>query len=526
MYPGDAGDLGADFAGVVVRVGETPGEGSQTVNNPLFQVGDLVFGVSLVGSLRIYTVAREEHIKKIPSGMSFEKAASLPTLITTVHHGLVECGKLSQGQRVLVHAGTGGVGLVAIHWAKRLGCEVVATAGSNEKWEVLRKLGVRYIGSSRDAEAFCQSMEEVGEVDVVLNSLSGKFIEYSLQMLKKGGRFIEIGKRNIWSAEQVAAVRNDVDYHVIALDVMTINEPIRYRQLFEDAMAFGVDQSIEEERQSEKFISLQLPLTCFPIDKIQSAFRYMQKGEHIGKIIITQKDLFNNEDTYLISGGLGYLGRLVIRAMGEHGAKNNKNIVVLSSTRSNLPDDWDLEVNPTVVKCDVGNLEEVQRVFDMYGNNIRGIIHSAGVVSDRTLANLMTEDFERVYRPKVEGGRNLDACARTRNGVDVDFFVVFSSISASLGAQGQANYVSANGFLDQLVEQRVRDGLSGLSVRFGGVLGGGMAQKLESTLRSLGRFGILPVSPDDAIGTMCKLMAQRQTAAVFSVYPIDQKEAP
>ena len=163
-------------------------------------------------------------------------------------------------------------------------------------------------------------------------------------------------------------------------------------------------------------------LTCFPIHRVLDAFEYMKQGRNIGKVVITQEPLVTSEGTYVLSGGLGYLGRLTVRALIEQGARK---LVLLSSSRSELPEDWDVEVRPVVERCDVGDLEDVRRVMARHAN-IKGIVHAAGVLADRTIPELTEEDFRRVYRPKVDGARHLHQCSL---GLDLDFFVLFSSIA-------------------------------------------------------------------------------------------------
>ena len=480
-YPGP---LGLECSGVVVGVGEGVTE---------FGVGDRVFGV-VRGAFESYVMSRPEYFRHILSDVSFEVAASLPILITTVHHALVELANLERGQRVLIHAGAGGVGLVAIYYAQRLQCEVIATVGSEVKREHLLRMGVTHIASSRDAESFRDSMATFGEVDVVLNSLSGDFIKHSLAALKMGGHFCEIGQRGIWSDSDVSALRSDVQYHVILLDDMMSNQPLNFKKLFHDSVSFGLPE---------------LPLTCFALDHAVDAFRYMMAAKHIGKIILTQRALFNGEGTYLISGGFGYIGRLVTSALIENGARK---IVLLSSTRSTLPDDWSANVRPAVVRCDVGQLSEVQRVFDCY-KDVRGVIHAAGVLSDGTLKNLRADDFERVYRPKVHGARNLDECSR---GLPLDFFVVFSCAS---GGIGQATYAAANGFLDSVAQRRVDEGLEGLSVRWGAWSGKLMAAE-QGTMNLGSRSGLMSSYESD---TLLRLILYTKNIASVSVLPLSNK---
>eukprot|EP00961_Rhodomonas_salina_P201763 2721700-Rhodomonas_salina.1 len=130
MYPGDPGQPGTDFAGVIVQLGEGVSD---------LEVGARVFGFA-PGAFQGYVLARRANLLPMPDTMQLEQAASMPSLITTVEHAMIDCAQLRRGQRILIHAGTGGVGLTAIWYAQKLGCEIVATAGSEEKRKFLRRM--------------------------------------------------------------------------------------------------------------------------------------------------------------------------------------------------------------------------------------------------------------------------------------------------------------------------------------------------------------------------------------------------
>ncbi len=187
MYPGDPSNPGLDFSGEVVAIGKCVSQ---------FKIGDAVFGLpSSRNSLHHFSVSNERLLKRIPSGMQFEEAATLPVVLTTIQEAFVQKCKLKKGDRVLVHAASGGIGMMAIQYCKRFGCHVIATAGAHFKHKKLKLLGVDEITSSRNVDSFKQYMKEHGKVDVVLNSLSGEYISASVDALRYGGHFCEIGKK-------------------------------------------------------------------------------------------------------------------------------------------------------------------------------------------------------------------------------------------------------------------------------------------------------------------------------------------
>ncbi|MEK8170174.1 zinc-binding dehydrogenase [Streptomyces sp. M19] len=197
VYPGQA-DMGAEGSGVITEVG--PGVAG-------FAVGDRVTGV-LPAAFGPAVTVDHRMLAHVPDGWTAEQAAAVPTVFTTAWFGLADLAGLRAGESLLVHAGAGGVGMAAIQLARHWGVEVYATA-SEAKWDALRALGLDddHIASSRDldfADTFLAATGGRG-VDVVLNSLAGEFVDASLRLLPRGGRFLEMGKTDIRDADRVAA---------------------------------------------------------------------------------------------------------------------------------------------------------------------------------------------------------------------------------------------------------------------------------------------------------------------------------
>ena len=206
-------------------------------------------------------------------------------------------------------------------------------------------MGIKMVTSSRDAEEFRKAMKVFGKVDVVLNSLSDNFINYSADMIVDGGHFCEIGKRGIWSKEKFQSEYPNINYHIIAVDVVMETDTERFKHLLDDTIEFGASPICKK---------------MFNIVDIVKAFQFMRDAKHIGKVVISQPPLFG-DGTYIITGGLGYMGKLVAKGMVEYGAKR---VVLVSSTRSKLPEDMQ-ELNNfiKVEKCDVSELNEVQKLI-------------------------------------------------------------------------------------------------------------------------------------------------------------------
>ncbi|KAJ1604296.1 type I fatty acid synthase, partial [Cryptosporidium canis] len=261
LYPGDPGPPGGDCSGTVVAVGD----GVKHI-----QVGDNVFGIA-PGCLKTYVTTDANLVCKIPNGFTFEQAAALPVVATTVEYSLKDIANIKEGDNVLVHAVTGGVGLMVVQYCKAIGAKVYGTAGSESKVEYATSMGVEKVSSSRDADKFKEDMKELeGTIDIVVNSLIEDFIPNSLNLLKKGGCFIELGKRGTWSEEEMKEKRPDVKYKRVAVDVMMEEDPAWF-----GGMLSRIKDSVERgEIQS-------LPLRIFDMrgkdENGIDAFRFMQR---------------------------------------------------------------------------------------------------------------------------------------------------------------------------------------------------------------------------------------------------------
>ncbi len=395
---------------------------------------------------------------------------------------------LSAGEKVLIHAAAGGVGQAAIQIAQLAGAEIFATA-SPGKWSVLKSLGVEHIMSSRSLEFADQIMAMTSGkgVDVVLNSLSGEFIPKSLSVLSQKGRFVEIGKRDLLSAVQVAETHPEVAYHQVDLVEISRQDPGLIQAMLTTLTA-----------QFGRGMLKPLPSKTFPLQQSTDAFRYMQQARHIGKIVVTHPSVeltrgqLRSDGTYLITGGLGALGLLVAEWMTKQGAKH----IALMSRRA--ADSTQIQqkleqlsasgTEIVVIQTDVADPEQVKQALSQITSTLpplRGIIHAAGLLSDAVLQQQQWESFAKVFAPKVQGTWNLHTLTK---GDPLDFFVLFSSTAALLGSSGQANHSAANTFMDGLAHWRQAQGLPGLSINWGawGQIGAAVEQQVIERLESKG----------------------------------------
>ena len=205
MYPGDPGLPGSDFSGVV-----SSGPGA----------GDAVFGLT-TGALASHAAASPLTVAPLPPNVGFAAGAAAPTVLVTVRAALGRIARLAAGETLLVHGAGGGVGLAAIQAALAVNARPVGTAGSPSKRALVRSLGARGVAGSRDTGFAADLAVSGGGAHVVLNSLTSPgMVGAALALLRRGGRLVEIGKRDVWSGAAVAAQRPDVAYSLVAVDFL------------------------------------------------------------------------------------------------------------------------------------------------------------------------------------------------------------------------------------------------------------------------------------------------------------------
>lgn len=512
MYPGDPGPVGSECAGVVVRTG--PGVTGVSA-------GDEVIAF-VPGAFASHAITSADLVLPKPRWMSFAEAVTIPIAFLTAHYGLRHLAKIKPGDRVLIHAAAGGVGLAAVQIAQQAGAQVFATAGSPRKHAYLHSLGVEHVLSSRSLDFAKEIMELTGGrgVDIVLNSLADDFIPKSLSVLADHGRFLEIGKRGIWNPEQVKALNPTLEYYVYDLGEVMLADPGFLKPAFA-----GLLQEFEAGQLRP------LPLRAFPIQQVVEAFRYMAQARHIGKVVVTQPSTWpeasvHAEATYLVTGGLGGLGLVTARSLVESGAKH---LVLVgrsqpSAHASQQIDAWrEAGVNVVVAQADVTRKEDLQQLLDRIAAEmppLRGIIHAAGVIDDGVLQQQTWERFETVLAPKAAGAWMLHSLTHS---LDLDFFVLFSSMASILGASGQSNYAAANAYLDALAHYRRAQGLSATSINWGPWSEVGMAAGLgDREHRRWREQGVGYIAPDEGAQVFKQLLEKDFTQV--SVYPVDWKK--
>ncbi|GAB1818047.1 type I polyketide synthase [Herbidospora sp. RD11066] len=440
MYPGEAGLLGGEVAGVVLEAGEgTP-----------FAVGDRVFGMAQGGfGPQVVTDARL--LAPVPCGWSFATAASVPVVFLTALYALTDLGGLKRGEKALIHAAAGGVGMAAVQIAKHLGAEVYGTA-SESKQHVLE--GLAGVASSRTLDF----ADEFPQVDVVLNALAGEFVDASLGLLNEGGRFLEMGKTDVRSGQGYRA-----------FDLSEAG-PDRIRELLVELLGLF-----------EAGALTPLPLRSWDVRRAPDAFRFVSQARHIGKVVLTVPEPVAKSGTVLITGGSGALATVLA---GHLLAQGHTDLLLVSrSGRAGLQSDF-----VRTAACDVSDREALAAL--LAGETLAGVIHTAGVVRDGTIESLTPDALDAVLAPKVQAALNLHELAG-----DVPLFVLFSSSAATFGSAGQGNYAAANTALDALAAHRRSLGLQAHSLAWGLWAGGGMGGELDDADRErISRGGMAPLT--------------------------------
>lgn len=521
--------------GIYPGMGEGPlsfgGECAGRVTSVGAGVHDLTVGQRVValadgshGCFARYVVTRRELARPCPARLELAQAATVPAVFLTAAYALEYLGRLSAGERVLIHSATGGVGLAAIQLARRTGAVVFATAGSPEKRAFLHNMGIAHVYDSRSLR-FAEEIlrDTAGEgVDVVLNSLAGEAIPASLSLLRQDGRFLEIGKRDIYEDMSLGLLpfKRGLSFSHIDIARLTLDRPAQMGAMLGALLDAFADGSLAP-----------LPHTSFPVSHAADAFRHMAQAKHIGKVVLSSFDdpaltsavspihaepLARPDATYLITGGLGGLGLLLAEFLASQRARH---LVLLGRSQ---PSARALEVigslrargvTVQVRACDVSDPTEVEQTIAFITNDmppLRGIVHGAAVLDDGVALQLDEARFVRAMAPKLMGSWNLHAATAA---LPLDFFVLFSSAASALGSPGQGNYAAGNEFMDALAHYRRARGLPALSINWGPWRESGIAVGPDRAGRLAAR-GMGSVSDREGLVVLERLMRSDRTQSV------------
>ncbi|HXO90818.1 MAG TPA: SDR family NAD(P)-dependent oxidoreductase [Stellaceae bacterium] len=508
--------LGLECAGIVRSLG--PGVSG-------LALGDRVIAFAPASlSTRVVTIA--EAVAPIPPGTSFAEAATIPVTFVTAFYALGHLAKLAPGEHVLIHTASGGVGLAAIQYAKQHGAIVIATAGSEVKRSFLRLAGADYVLDSRDL-AFGDAVREftAGQgVDIVLNSLSGEAMERSIEVLKPFGRFLELGKRDLYLNRRIhlRPLRQNISYFAIDIDQLPIRRPDLARLLLSEVSAALLDGAIRP-----------LAHRIFSFSELDDAFRLMQSSSHIGKLVLVPdanngvrlrappEVALRRDGTYLVTGGTQGFGYECARWLAAHGAGS----IALVSRRGPATPGADARVRELseagaevrVYQGDVADRVSLATILSGIRANqppLRGVVHAASTIEDGLAAEIDLAHIHRVLHPKIGGAIALDTLTRDD---PIELFLAFSSATTVIGAPGQGAYVAANTALEALVRQRRAAGRAGLAVAWGPIEDAGYLAERPDTLASLSRrLGAKPIPAEQALAGLTAMIASGLPTVAFA----------
>ncbi|WP_058041947.1 type I polyketide synthase [Streptomyces roseifaciens] len=485
-----------------------------------FAPGDRVLGVASA-ALASHTVAKTHSLMPLPDHMSFCEAATVPVAFITAHYGLGHLARLRPGETVLVHGAAGAVGLAVLHYAEQRGARVIATAGNGVKRAFLRAIGIGHVLDSRTLD-FAEQVREISDgqgVDVVVNSLAGEAIARSLELLRPGGRFIELGKRDIYENKPLSLHPFNNNIAFFGMDISPLlNDPGFCKQLSAEVI-----QQMQGDYRG-------LPHTVFPAARVHEALQLLQHSRHIGKVVVTFDALdesplvepapvglrLDTTGTYLITGGTGGFGATTASWLAHCGARH---LALVSRRGMDAPEAAPLlaalaerGVHATAHAVDVTDAQSMHALvaeIDRSGFPLRGVVHAAMDLDDAPLVELDQERIAAVLAPKMTGASVLDVLTRGR---ECDLFLLYSSGSAMLGNIKQAPYCGGNLYLEALARIRRQDGFPGLALAWGAVAGTGYVARTGMT-EALAGLGIDLLAPCDAFATAERLLTRDYAVA-------------
>lgn len=482
--------LGIECVGIVQSVGSDVQH---------LKIGDVVYGMAY-DTLASHTLVDANAMCKVPSGFSYDELATIPAVFLTVYYSLIELARIKKGDKVLVHAATGGVGLAAIQLCKLYNCEIFATAGNEDKRAYLKSIGIEHVYNSRTLDFYDEILKDTDNkgVDIVLNSLTGEAMYKSLSLLSDFGKFIEIGKKDIYENSKIGleVFQKSLSYFMVDAQKMLFEKPEVLGELLIDISAMLEEGKIQP-----------LPLKTFDVSESKAAFNYLNTSKHIGKIVINLENknkleiqenasfAIDDNGTYLLTGGLGGLGLQFTKFLVEQGAKN---IILLGRSAPSESVNQLLEsyrnngVNIITYQADVSNKKHLQIVLSRIDEttSLKGVFHLAGLLDDASVLNITDENYFNVLFPKVYGALYLHELTKSYN---LDYFVLFSSSAVLFASPGQGAYVASNAFLDALAQQRKLENKPALSIQWSTIADVGLAAQSDNRSNRLQDEGIEPL---------------------------------
>ena len=499
---------GFECVGTVVSIGP---------NMTTLSVGDEVMAFARQG-LSSIVHANAQSVTKIPAHLSLEQAATIPAAFLTAHYSLNQLAALREGESVLIHEAAESVGLAAIQLARAKNATLYVTANTQEKRDYLRSLGLSNVYDSTTFE-FVQGIGSPARsagIDIVLNQLTGQFVDKTIGLMNPFGRIVEMGHRATRASSGLADALSEknISYHSVNTAELVSQRPELCAELMRELLGLFECKTLEP-----------LPVKVFTADQATDGIAYAAEKTKANKVVVgfdvpgvhvsqgVNRQVINSHSSYLVTGGLGGLGREIMHWLADKGAKS---IVLIGRSAPSESAQAAMEaarskgITVNALQADVTNADDVRKVLATIEKGmlpLAGIIHSAGVLEDGTIAQQTAEKFQKVLSPKVKGAWNLHQLTAH---IELEFFVCFSSIASIVGWAGQSNYAAANAFMDGLAFHRKALGKSTLTINWGPWGGAGMAANLDDReLQRMTDAGMTPLESANGLAAMATLLEYR-----------------
>ncbi|CAH0054704.1 unnamed protein product [Clonostachys solani] len=501
------GTAAIEFSGIVVAVGDDVSH---------LKPGDHAVVLAPNRFATVERVPAWAAHKMLPSE-DFCVMPTLPVIYGTALYALHDRAHLRAGESILIHSGAGAFGMATIALAQHIGAVVYTTVGSAAKKNYLMRelaLPADHIFNSRDS-SFVDGVRAATNgrgVDVIINSLVGDLMHDSWECIADFGRFVEVGKRELVDAGRLnmrVFLRN-CTFTAFDLTELFFHED----QFYRDIWINKTKEALELYRSGQV---KPVPISTFDISKISQAYRFFSGRDRIGKVVISLENpqslipvmpsrystILSPEKTYLLIGCLGGLGRSLSRWMMSRGARN---FVFLGRSGCDRPEAQELVsrlqgagANVEVVRGDVSNQEDVNAAVNVCaGRPIGGVVQAAMGLSEALFTRMSHAAWHKGIQPKWRGSWNLHrALELNGHDADLDFFLLTSSVSGSVGTATESNYCAANGFLDSFARYRQSQGKPAVSVGLGMISEVGYLHENPDIEALLLRKGIQPLNEDE-----------------------------
>ncbi|BBZ25169.1 sulfolipid-1 biosynthesis phthioceranic/hydroxyphthioceranic acid synthase [Mycolicibacter hiberniae] len=462
--------LGPDFAGVVTAVGpDVTGH----------RVGDHVAGISPDGCWATFITCDARLVATLPAELPLTEAAAWPTAYATAWYGLHHLARVTSDDKVLIHRATSGVGRAAIAIARAAGCQVFATADSPQRRELLRDMGIEHVYDSSNLEFADRIRHDTDGygVDVVLNSLSGVAQRAGIELLSFGGRFIELGRRDVYGDTRLGLFpfRRNLSLHVVDMALLAHSHPETVQRLLCTVYRNAADGRLPQPQTTHHPL-LDAAEVLRLADGDDCAATVLldapPAGSTVAVIPPAQARLYRADGSYIVTGGTGGPGLYLAAEMAAAGCGR----IVLNG--ESAPDSQAQQAIDRLralgadIQVECGDIAEPQTADRLVaaatasGLPVRGVLHAVAAVGEAPLTEITDHLVDHSWSPKVHGAWNLHQSLQEA-AQPLDWFCAFSSTSALIGSPGQGAAAAADSWLDAFGRWRQAQGLPATVIGWG-----------------------------------------------------------